>query len=134
MVRVLVMDDDPAIRSWLRTVLEDQHYEVLEAPDGKVGLRLFQERPPDVVILDVLMPEKEGIETLLELRKECPEVKVIMISGGSFRVTTQEALSAAGDFGALRTLAKPFSCEDLLDAIAAVLSLSGEQTLRSLLL
>jgi len=128
MVRVLVVDDDAAVRAWLRTVLADQGYEVQEAPDGKVGLRLFREQPADVVLLDVLMPEQEGIETLRELRKACPAVKVIVISGGSSWVTQEEALAAALDFGALRTLAKPFSWNDLADAITAVLSPHGHPT------
>jgi len=98
---------------------------VLEAPDGQSGLRLFQEQPADVALLDVLMPKQEGIETLRELRKACPAVKIIVISGGRPWVTREEVLSAALDFGALRTLAKPFSSHDLAEAITALLSHGG---------
>ncbi|MBI3796927.1 MAG: response regulator [Deltaproteobacteria bacterium] len=124
MVRVLLIDDDAAMREVLRTILEREHYEVLEAPDGEVGTQLFRAQLPDVVLTEILLPKKDGIETIRDLRKEWPHVKIIAMSGGGYRVTPQSVLEAAADFGALRTLAKPFSCQTLLSAVAIVLTTS----------
>jgi len=125
MTRVLVIEDNAAMRELLRTILEQEHYEVLEAPDGEVGTQLFREQRPDVVLTDILMPKKDGLETIRDLRNEWPQVKIIAMSGGGYRMMTQQSvLGAAADFGALRTLAKPFSCQALLRAVATVLTSS----------
>jgi len=99
MTRVLLIEDNAAMRELLRTILEQEHYEVLEAPDGEIGTQLYREQLPDVVLTEILMPKKDGIETIRDLRKEWPQVKIIAMSGGGYRVTQQSVLSAAEDFG-----------------------------------
>jgi DNA-binding response OmpR family regulator len=129
MVRVLVMDDDLAVRAWLRTVLEDKGYEVLEAPDGTAGMELSRTHRPAIVILELLMADKDGIQTLRELRQQEGSMKIIAMSGGSPNVPRNYLLSAAADLGAHQTLAKPFGREELLEAVAAVWPAGVEHSL-----
>jgi DNA-binding response OmpR family regulator len=82
MSRILVIDDDEQIRGMLRQVLGCEGYEVVEASNGKDGMALFRAAPADLVISDILMPEQEGLQTIRELRREFPTVKIITISGG----------------------------------------------------
>ena len=122
--RLLVIDDQEEVRETLRDMLEANGYEVLEAADGKKGLRLLKRqelkqpktKPVDVVITDMIMPEKEGVETILELRRKYPGIKIVAISGGG-----PDYLRMAKVLGADRILAKPFSPEELLDAVRKVL-------------
>src|SRR6266576_3627079 len=104
--RILVMDDDELLREALRVVLEGAGYEVLEASDGEVGLRLQREHAADLVVVDVFMPERDGLEVIKALRVESPQVKIIAVSGGG-RTAQIEVLSVAAAFGAARTLVKP---------------------------
>jgi DNA-binding response OmpR family regulator len=101
-------------------MLEKAGHAVLEAPDGAVGLKLYQEHPVELVITDILMPGKEGIETILELRKTAPGIKIIAISGGG-RMNKVDLLSMSQSFGVTRTLAKPFEREELLTAVQEAL-------------
>ncbi|MDY6951804.1 MAG: response regulator [Thermodesulfobacteriota bacterium] len=114
--RVLVIDDDVGIRTMLRRLLEGAGYEVTEAPDGNQGIYLYRQDPVDLVITDIIMPEKEGLETIRELRRDFPKVKIVAISGGG-RIRADEYLPMAEKFGADRTLAKPFDPKELLDAV-----------------
>ena len=117
---ILVIDDDDQFRGMLRETLEHAGYEVTDAPNGKEGIRLFRENPADLVITDLIMPEKEGIETIKELRQEYSEVKIIAMSGGG-RIGPDSYLKMAKGLGALRTLTKPIEREELLRAIREVL-------------
>ena len=81
MTRVLLIEDDDLVRATLRDALESNGYEVATATNGLDGLERFRSAPADVVVTDILMPEKEGIETIIELRRDHPEVKIIAISG-----------------------------------------------------
>jgi len=117
--RILVIDDEAPIRKLLREALRRAGHEVLDAPEGRSGLSLLQEQAVDVVITDLLMPEQEGIETILELRKKFPQIKVIAISGGGKRGF--DFLSAASHFGAHLTIAKPFEMRELVEAVETVL-------------
>jgi CheY-like chemotaxis protein len=121
MARILVIDDDSSVRAMIKGALSDEGYEVMEAADGKAGLKCYQNSPADLVITDLIMPEKEGIETIMDLRREFPEVKIIAISGGS-RYGSDSNLRLAERLGAIRTLAKPFKIPDLLEAVREVLS------------
>jgi len=114
--RILIMDDDAQIREMLRQLLERAGYEVAEAPDGRQGIRLYRQAPADLVITDIIMPEKEGLETIRELLRDFPDVKILAISGGG-RVLADEYLRLAKQFGAERTLAKPFDQKELLEAV-----------------
>jgi DNA-binding response OmpR family regulator len=118
-----VIDDDPQIREMLEQLLERAEYEVLVAPDGKVALKLHQANPADLIITDIVMPEKEGLETIMEFRRTFPTVKIIAISGGG-RIGPTEYLHSAKLLGAHRTLSKPFEVQALLDAIRELLSTS----------
>src|SRR6266480_7062891 len=80
--RILVMDDDELLRGALRVVLEAAGYEVIEAADGDAGLRLQREQAADLVLVDIFMPERDGLEVIRALRAEIPEPKIISMSGG----------------------------------------------------
>ncbi|MDY6952940.1 MAG: response regulator, partial [Thermodesulfobacteriota bacterium] len=114
--RILVIDDDVQIRRMLRKLLEGTGYEVTEAPDGRQGISLYRQDPCDLVITDIIMPDKEGLETIRELRRDFPHVKIVAISGGG-RASPDEYLHMAKSFGAKRTLAKPFDQKELLEAV-----------------
>ena len=118
--RILIIDDDTSVRAVIKGALSDEGYEVLEAADGKEGLKSYQNSPTDLVITDLVMPEKEGIETIIELRREFPTVKIIAISGGN-RYGIDSNLNMARRLGAKRTLTKPFKIPELLAAVRVVL-------------
>ena len=121
MTRVLIIDDDQDVRTTLRDVMEEAGYEVFEADDGDKGQRLFASDPVDLVVTDILMPEKEGLETILDLRRVDPNVKIIAISGGGYR-GNMHFLEASRDFGANCVLSKPILPNELLEAMRAVLN------------
>lgn len=121
MSRILVIDDDTQFRGMLRQVLSREGYEVVEASNGKEGIALFRTEPTDLVISDILMPEQEGLQTIKELRREFPEVKIIAISGGG-PSGTLNFLRAATLLGAHRTLWKPFDLDELRQVVREVLN------------
>ena len=121
MPRILIIDDERPVRAVLRQMLEREGYEVDEATDGAVGIKLLHTRPADLVITDLFMPDKEGIETMMEVQKHFPRVKIIAISGGG-RMGKIDLLPMAKSFGAQRTLAKPFERRELLQAVREVLA------------
>ena len=116
MARILVIDDDSAARDTIVQVLEDGGYEVTSAEDGKRGLVSFRREPPDLVITDIIMPEKEGIQTITEMRGERPNAKIIAISGGG-RIGNTDFLRIARHLGAMDVIAKPFDPDDLLSRV-----------------
>jgi DNA-binding response OmpR family regulator len=116
MSRILIIDDDVQILKILRKMLEYEGHEVVDAADGNKGLRLYQENPTELIIIDLIMSEKEGIETIIDLRREFPEVKIIAMSGGGHG-EPDSYLHMAKGLGAQRTLTKPFGKEELLEAI-----------------
>jgi CheY-like chemotaxis protein len=119
--RVLVVDDDPSVRSFLRDGLEFEGYEVLEAADGRTGERLYRERPADVAILDIFLPEQNGLTTMLRLRADFPNAAIIVISGGGGFERRLDYLTEAQALGATRTIRKPFGLSDILRAVNEVL-------------
>lgn len=120
MLRILLIDDDHDVRSMLRQTLTHFGHTVIEARNGREGLELFAHANADLVITDIVMPEKEGLEVLMELRSKRPPVKIIAISGGG-RVSAADYLHMATQMGAAKVLAKPFSTAALLAAIAELL-------------
>jgi YesN/AraC family two-component response regulator len=114
MAMILVIDDHAAVRTLLRTVLENAGHEVMEAPNGRLGLALYRGKPADLVITDILMPEMNGLDMILELTRAFLNVKVIAISGAP---DTENALGAAKLLGVRHTLYKPFSMEVLLKTV-----------------
>ena len=120
MARIIVIDDEQQVRTTLREILEHEGYEVTEAADGAEGMKLFREEPADLVVTDMIMPNKEGMETIMDLRREFPEVKIIAISGGG-RIGPESYLEVAEGFGAMRIFTKPFDIEEFLVAIRELL-------------
>ncbi len=121
MKRVLVIDDDVQVLQMLQQMLEREGYEVAEAPDGKEGIKLYRQAPTDLIITDIIMPEKEGVETIIELKRDFPDVKIIAISGGSRALGAQNCLSYVEQLGVERVFNKPFDRKELLGAIQELL-------------
>ncbi|MCI5146078.1 MAG: response regulator [Candidatus Electrothrix sp. AR3] len=115
MKKVLVIDDDRQIRSFLARSMGLAGFFVETAANGHEGQQFLAKQAFDLVITDLIMPEKEGMETITFIRKNFPEIKVIAISGGG-RMGPETYLPAALELGANRAFAKPFAMEDLLNA------------------
>lgn len=120
MARILVVDDEELARFTIREILESAEHEVTEAFNGIEAISRQKEQPFDLVITDIIMPEKEGVETIIELRKDFPDLKIIGISGGG-RTRNMDFLELAKQFGAERILAKPFTADELLENVDACL-------------
>lgn len=119
MKHVLVIDDDSFSRTLLRLILEEEGYDVTLARDGQEGLSVYGRTPADLVVVDIFMPEKDGLETIVELKDRFPQAKVLTVSGGgNFGL---EFLDVARQFGADDCLAKPFDRVGLLAAVAALI-------------
>ena len=116
---VLVIDDEATIRAALCATLGDAGYAVAAARDGVEGVETLRSESADAVVMDIYMPLKDGFETIRELRRVAPEVKIIAISGGSRG--DFDPLKAAELLGADRALRKPFGVEDVLTALTDVL-------------
>ena len=116
MKRILVIDDEELIRTFLKDLLEGEGYEVVTAGNGAEGLALFETRPADLVITDIIMPVKDGLDTILELKKKLPDLPVIAISAGG-NIPKERYLAVAGYMKNTRTLAKPFTRDELLSAV-----------------
>lgn len=115
--RILVIDDDDDTRETVCNIFTHFGYEVESARNGADGLRLFQDSRHDVVVTDILMPEKEGIETIRELRLLSPHLKIIAMSGGGTR-SNFSYLEMAKSLGADSALQKPFLPAQLAEAVA----------------
>ena len=123
MALVLVIDDSSVVRDLVRGMLEHAGHSVVDANDGDAGVRLFNQQRPDLVITDLVMPNKEGIETIREIRQSKSDAKVIAMSGGS----SQQAgryLNAAKKLGADAVLGKPFTAAELLALVRQLLAQS----------
>jgi CheY-like chemotaxis protein len=115
--RILLIDDDDAFRSMLKDMLERAGYAVISAANGKEGIDRYRESPTDLVITDIIMPEKEGIETIIDLQKDFPDVRIIAISGGG-RMKSDALLQIAACLSNVKdSLNKPFSKEEILRSI-----------------
>ncbi len=121
MARILIIDDEAQVRTMLMEYLERDGYEVMVAADGEIGMALFREEHFDIVIIDIIMPEKEGIEVIEEFRLHFPDTKMIAISGGSHNLDANNLLHTAKLLGAHCTLLKPFGREELLNAVKHLL-------------
>jgi DNA-binding response OmpR family regulator len=127
MTHILLLDDDDGIRDSLARLLNMAGFTIATAGNGRDGLREFAIRPADLVITDVLMPEMDGVETLLRLRELAPNLPILAISGGWVRRGGNERLDPLdfiGKLGATAVLPKPFDCDDLLASIDRCLSAS----------
>jgi two-component system response regulator (stage 0 sporulation protein F) len=110
MASILIVEDEDSIRHLLRRILEEDGHEVREAPNGKIGLTLYRQAPADLVITDILMPERDGMEVTLELTREFLDAKVIAMTGAA---GDRNFLNVAKLFGARETIQKPFTVEEI---------------------
>ncbi len=115
--RVLVVDDDAGMRNFLRMLLELEGYDVALACNGVEALEMQRQQPATTILIDVFMPEAEGMETIVQLRAEFPQARIIVMSGGGAHLGT-DYLKLARELGAAKTLKKPFAPQDLIDAIS----------------
>jgi CheY-like chemotaxis protein len=121
MPRILVIDDNDDIRSMLELLLRREGFDVAAAHHGEEALALFAERPADIVITDLFMPERDGIETIVALRDRYPDAKIIAMSGWQSQ-RGPDYLAVAREIGAAGTLRKPFQPHELLRLVRRVSS------------
>lgn len=120
MARIVIIDDEEPIREMLSRYLSGKGFDVETACNGEEGLRFFHKYRIDLVITDIIMPDKEGLETIIEIKSSWPDVKIIAISGGGINAPS-EYLKTAETLGAAAVLAKPFSVTELLGVVRKVL-------------
>ena len=119
MARILIIDDDPDLRAVLAQMLRLAGYEVALAANGREGLEQALKQPADLVLTDIYMPEQEGLETILELRRRFPQLPVLAMSG---RAAAGTMLGIAQRLGAIAVLQKPFSSDELLTVVSRSLA------------
>lgn len=120
MAKILVIDDEIEIRNLLQDVLEGAGHSVSVAEDGGKGLLLFEQQDFDLIITDLIMPDKEGLETIKEMQSRRPGAKIIAISGGG-QAGPVNYLKMAELFGAQMTLEKPFKMQELVECVESLL-------------
>jgi DNA-binding NtrC family response regulator len=118
---ILVIDDDKAVVFSVQAILEDAGFYTFTAGNGIAGVDAFKKHAPAIVLTDIIMPDQDGIATILQLRRLCPDVKIIAMSGGG-RIGNTDFLSVAEKLGAVDTLPKPFSADDLLSMVGRLLN------------
>lgn len=123
MATILIIDDDVQMLWLLRKMLEQDGHTVISAPDGEKGMKFYRDSPSDLVITDMIMPNKSGINMISDLLNDFPEAKVIAISGGG-AIEPDRYLHLATSLGAQKTLKKPFTMNALLQAVNEVLGIS----------
>ena len=111
--RILLIDDEAPVLHTLQLLLEESGYAVTVARNGKDGVAAYRTERPDLVLTDIIMPDQEGIETIMQIRRDCPDARIIAMSGGG-RIGNSDFLAIASALGANATIAKPFEVEDLL--------------------
>jgi CheY-like chemotaxis protein len=122
MAKILVIDDEDQLRVLLKKMLMHGGHHVSIAEDGVEGIKIFHEIQPDLIITDIIMPNKDGIEVIVELLKSNPDLPIIAISGGRRAITANFNLDSAEMLGVKGILQKPFTHEQLLELIEKVLS------------
>ena len=120
MIRILLVDDDDMSRGAIHKMLERAGYAVESTSDGDEVIRMYGQEAADLVITDLIMPDKDGLEIIQDLRRLNPQVRILAISGGG-RVDANEYLAVARKFGAVEVLSKPFTKDDLRKAVDAAL-------------
>jgi DNA-binding response OmpR family regulator len=118
-MKILVIDDNPAFRSSLARTLGKGGYQVVMADDGEQGLAMFRVENPDLVICDLIMPRRSGVDTIQQIRRESPAMKIIAISGSGTMMNV-DGLATAFESGADDVIVKPFDSEDLLSRVTQV--------------
>jgi DNA-binding NtrC family response regulator len=120
MAAILLVDDDEILLVTLEQLLTERGHSVVTASDGKKAAKLLRAKPFELVITDIVMPDRDGIETIITLHREFPEIGIIAMSGGVSRSPTYLALAAR--LGAYCTLSKPFTPQQLQHAINETLA------------
>jgi len=118
---ILIIDDEIDITTMLKRLFERKGYSVYTASDGNQGIEMFQKHAIDLVITDIIMPEKEGVEVIFELQKTNPECKIIAVSGGGY-LNPQDYLSTARELGVSATFSKPFDTQVLLSKVQELIN------------
>jgi DNA-binding response OmpR family regulator len=126
MAKILVLDDEASIVLMIKKMLEKAGHEVDMALNGKDGMILFEQNKPDLLITDIIMPEKEGLETIFELRQKYPDLKIIAISGGG-RISPEGYLPGAKLLGADMVFQKPLDQKEFVQAVATLLNESEKK-------
>ena len=122
--KILLVDDEESIRTMVRMVLGEENYSFDEASNGSEALSIMEEKPFDLIITDVIMPDCDGIELVTTVRKKLPDIKVIVMSGGG-RVRADHYLDLAEKLGASRVFEKPFNTAELRETVSELLSETG---------
>lgn len=120
MATILIVGDDAQSRIFYRMILERAGYNVMEAGNGKVAMTRQREYQADLVITDIIMPQKKGIETIIAFRIEFPDTKIIAVLGGG-KSNTEDSLRMAATLGAHRVLIKPIPQNEILEAVQGLL-------------
>jgi len=124
--RILIIDDEPTALELLRRIVSSAGYDTVLAANGEDGISRFQELPCDLVITDMVMPVKDGLQTILDLRADFPDIPVIAISGGG-AISKERYLAVASYLDHVITIAKPFSINAITDAIDKLLFEPSEE-------
>ena len=120
MAKILVIDDEPSILLMIKKMLEKAGHEVDMALNGKEGMQIFENNKADLLVTGIIMPEKEGLETIVEMRKKYPDLKIIAISGGG-RISADGYLPGAKLLGANMVFQKPLIQKEFLEAVSFLL-------------
>lgn len=120
MARILVVDDEEVVRSLLKTILKHDGHEVVEAADGNEAVELHKENPADLVLVDLVMPKKHGLDTILEMREHRPETRFIVMTGALPSLLDSDNMATM--LGDALTLAKPMTPPDLLRTVNKALA------------
>jgi len=118
---ILIIDDEVDIITMLKRLFERKGFNVLTASDGVQGIEVFKENKIDLVITDIIMPEKEGVEVIFELQRDNPNCKIIAVSGGGY-LNPQDYLSTAREIGVSATFSKPFDTQQLVAKVQELLN------------
>lgn len=122
MASILIIDDEETLCEMLKLLLEEEGYAVTAVTNGDEAVKAYRKKPYDLIVTDIFMPVKDGIETILELKEDHPDLKIIAISGGgSAGIGVRDALIAAEEFGANHTFHKPISRSEFLKAVHELL-------------
>ena len=121
MAQILVVDDEPLLRQTLRSALETEGHDVFEASNGVECLAFLKSQPVDLVVTDIVMPEKEGMELIQDIRRDFPDLRILAISAGAWGGKF-DYLESAKKLGAHSVLAKPFNATAIRNAVLDCLS------------
>jgi CheY-like chemotaxis protein len=121
MANILIIDDDPWVLKVFIQMLETEGHQTIQATNGQDGIKLYKEHLPDLVITDMVMPHKDGLETIMDLNHDFPDVKIIAISGGGV-IEPDRYLALAKTIGAVKTMQKPVTKAELIAAVDEALN------------